>query len=330
MKYVVTGATGFLGGWTVRRMAQAGHEAIALGRNLEKGKELAAQGAVFRPVSLNDVEALKAVFNKADAVVHCAGLSSPWGRKSEFYSSNVTATKNVLEAARAAGVGRVVHISSPSLYVTNVDRENVVESDPIPDFYVNDYSWSKKLAEDEVDQAVAAGFPVVSLRPQAIVGPGDQAIFPRVLRLARKGFLPVIGDGLNRIDMTCVENVVDAVELAISAPAQAIGKKYNITNGEPVSLYRTFDKVLGMLGYPVKKIYLPFGPTYALAGALEKTFRVGTFLGEPPLTRYTVCVLGRTRTLSIEAARRDLGYKPRLSLDEGIERFVKHLKETGA
>jgi len=335
-KIAVTGATGFLGRWTVERMLSRGSQVVALGRDLAKGRELLVLGADFRSMGLSEVAALTQAFEGVDTVVHCAGMSTPWGRREDFLATNVVGTRNVLTAARTVGVRGVVHISSPSIYMAagGGDRKNISEEDALPREFINDYAWSKKLAEDEVDRFSAEGLPIVTLRPQAIVGPGDPSLFPRVIRLAKKGILPVIGSGMNQVDLTCVENVVDAIELAMSATSHPLGhtfgKKYNISNGEPVSLYEVMKDVIDRLGYKVKKLKLPFYPTYYAASSLERIYRsvlLRRIEGlEPVLTRYSVCVLAFSRTLNIEAARRDLGYQPRVSTRAGIENFVRYVR----
>src|SRR5262249_29118186 len=154
-----------------------------------------------------------------------------------------------------------------------------------------------------VDAGSRAGLGAVTLRPQALIGPGDLALFVRLLKLARSGWLPILGDGRTRIDLTYVDNVVDAIELASVAPPAALAKKYNITNDEPVSLYETFEHLLKELSIPVKKLRIPFRPALVAAAALERGYQRLAMGKPPPLNRYAVCLLGRTRTLNIERAR---------------------------
>jgi nucleoside-diphosphate-sugar epimerase len=237
-RVVVTGATGFLGRHTVQRLIQEGAQVTGLGRSRIQGEALTKMGARFEGVDLATEPArLLEIFKNHDNVIHCAALASPWGRYQEFYRANVTATENVIRAARAAGLRRMVHVSTPSLYIDQSDRFDVREGEPLPPRAINFYAETKRLAEERVDQAVNDGFAIVSIRPQGIVGPGDSAIFPRLVRMAQKKILPNIGSGENWIDLTYVDNVVEALVLAMRAPDHVIGRKYNITNGEPVQLY---------------------------------------------------------------------------------------------
>lgn len=327
MKIAITGATGFLGSHAARILGSRGHQITALGRNVEKGRKL---GVNFISGALSDSEMLERAFAGQDAVVHSAALSSPWGRPEEFYSANVIGTENVLKAARKAGVKRVVHISSPSIYVDFTDRENIREDAPLPEVPLNDYIRTKKIAEQKVDQAVREGLSVVTLRPQGIFGPGDEAIFPRIIRIARRGRFPMIGSGRNRIDITYVENVVDAIDCALEAPESRSGKKYNISNGEPVLNYEVIETILKKIGISFQFKRVPFQVAYGIGAAMEFTSRTLLNYKEPLLTRYSACVLAKSRTLSIDAARADLGYVPRVSVDEGVRRFVDWWREHGS
>ena len=322
MKVLVTGATGFLGKQTAKRLKADGVEVTGLGRNLAQGKMLEKMGIRFFQADLSEPEALATAFRGQDSVIHCAALSSPWGKYKDFYQANVVGTANVIAAAKKAGIKRLVHVSTPSLYVDYSDRVDIREEDPLPAEGINFYSQTKRMAEDLIDQAFRDGLSVVTIRPQGIIGPGDTAILPRLLRLAKKGVLPVIGSGDNLIDLTYVDNVVESLVLALKAPELAAGKKYNITNGEPVRLYEALEEIFKSLGFSYKKKHLSFRKAYMIASALEFTCRNFLTRMEPIMTCYSVCLLGRSRTLNIEAAKRDLGYQPQVTMPQAIQKIV--------
>ncbi len=325
-KVLVTGATGFLGGHTVRRLIREGARVTALGRNPSQGRALEQAGAKFINVDLGRATNLFDVVRDHDFVIHCAALSSPWGTYQSFFEANVTATKKLLEASKRAEVRRFVHVSTPTLYIDRGPRLNVREDEPLPRRAINFYAQTKRLAEDAVDDAAKNGFAVVTLRPQGIVGPGDTAIFPRMLRLAKKKLLPVIGNGDAWTDLTYVDNVVEALLLAMRAPAHVLGRKYNITNGEPVQIYDVTRKVLSELGLEVREKKISFAKAYAAAGVVEFVHRYLLRGREPALTRYSVCAMGLSRTLNIDAARRDLGYKPVLPWPQALNRLIEDLR----
>ncbi|MCC6747332.1 MAG: NAD-dependent epimerase/dehydratase family protein [Deltaproteobacteria bacterium] len=325
MHATVTGATGFLGGALARRLVAEGWRVVGLGRDPVEGARLVAAGVEFVRSEIDDAATVSRACASASVVYHCAALSSAWGPTAEFVRSNVVGTRVVARAAREAGA-RLVHVSSPSIYIDQEHHLGIREDDPFPACGINDYAETKRLSEVEVAEAAREGLRAVVLRPQGIIGPGDRAIFPRALRVARRGVFPVIGDGQTWMDLTYVENVVDALLLA-GEKAGAIGRTYNVTNGAPVRLYELIERVLRSLGMACRRRRIPFGVAWTAAGALEAVHRAFLPAREPLLTQYAVCVLGRSRTLDISRAQSELGYRPAVSVDEGVERFVAWWKE---
>jgi nucleoside-diphosphate-sugar epimerase len=327
---LVTGATGFLGAALAIRLHQLGYGVTGLGRDLYRGRALAAAGPRFVSCDLEDYGAVAAAAAGHDLVFHCAALSSPWGSYDQFHRANVVATQHVVAAARELGAARLIHVSTPSIYVDQRDRFDIREDEPLPATSINHYAATKRLAEAIVDEASARGLATVTLRPQGIFGPGDRTIFPRLIRVARRGRIPVIGDGTNIVDVTYVDNVVDALVAAIDSPPATLGRKYNITNGEPVRNYELIERMLTAVGVPFRGVPVPFAFAYHAAHLLELIYaRPSLRAFEPPLTRYSVTVLGKSRTLDIGAARQELGYRPRVGLDEGLQRFARWWKEEG-
>lgn len=329
--YFVTGATGFLGGRLVEALLARGASVVAHGRNGAAGEKLERAGAKFVRGSLNDLDHLRTSVPENSRIIHCAALCSSWGKYGDFHASNVEATQNLIKVALEKSAGGLVHVSTPSIYVEKRDRLGVKESDPLPKRMINHYAATKLLAEEEVLKAVkASGLRAVILRPQGIFGPGDRALMPRVLRLARRGILPVIGNGKNQIDLTYVDNVVEAIVCADRAGDVAIGKIYNITNGEPVELVSALRSVVEKLGLTVREKRLPLALAWPAASVLEALYRIFSLRGEPVLTRYSICALGLTRTLDISAARRDLQYSPRIGVEEGIRRYIEWYRQSGS
>lgn len=322
MKCVVTGATGCLGMNLTKRLVAEGHEVIALGRNEALGKIITQLGANFVALDITNLASLKQYTVDAAVIFHGAALSSPWGRYKDFYQANVVGTENVI-AATPDGV-RLVHVSSPSIYFDFTERHHIKESDPLPRKPANHYVKSKRLAEDLVDRAFREKqLNVITLRPRAIFGPFDRAIFPRLLSAEKNGILPLVGSGDNVIDITFVDNVVESLLLAAHAGHQYCGNKYNITNDEPQTLIEIVTLLYQVLQRPLKVNYLPYSLVKIVAGCLEAIYRL-PLLGskEPPITAYSAGVLALGQTLNIDAAKRDLGYRPIYSLAEGIERFA--------
>ncbi len=321
MTVVVTGASGFLGGRLTELLLEQGRGVIALGRNPVALARLSALGATTHAGDLGDRTFLEKVIPENGMVVHCGALSSPWGRTADFYHSNVLATQVLCSVALDKRVARLVHISTPSVYVEKASKESIRESDPLPPTMINDYADSKLKAERIVEEYFQLGLGTLILRPQGIFGPRDTAILPRLIRVAQKGFVPVMDESV-RIDLTFVDNVVSAIICALGAGPQALGEIFNITNGEPVNQLRTLEALLGRLGYPVKRKYIPVERAWKIAGLLEWVHRNLAPDREPLLTRYGVCTLAYTRTLSIEKAKTLLGYHPAIGMQEGLERTI--------
>lgn len=325
MKVLVTGATGFLGQAAARRLVADGHAVTALGRNRTVGEQLEAAGMRFVAADLVDEPAIAAACEGQDAVIHSGALSSVWGPYAEFHRTNVLGTRHVVEGCLKHGVKRLVNVSSPTVYFDFQDRFDVREDDPLPWRLVNHYARTKLLAELELEIGARNGLETVNFRPRGIFGPGDTAILPRLIRANEKGMVPIIGTVDPLIDLTYVDNVVDALVVALGAEA-AVGKTYNLSNGEPVRLWATLGTLFGQLGMPLNARKMSFRGAMAAATAMELGAMV-TGGREPVLTRYTVGVLSRSMTLDISAAREDLGYAPRVDMAEGMARFVTWWKD---
>lgn len=325
MRALITGATGFLGGALAHRLRQLSWEVTGLGRNSERGAALTADGVRFVQADLADATAVRAACAGQDIVFHCGALSSPWGREIDFHRANVVGTENVLLGCQAGRVTRLIHVSTPAVYFNYQTRLGVREGDPLPP-PVNAYARSKRQAEALVAAAHIAGLPVITLRPRAIFGPGDTAIFPRLLRAIEAGRLRRLGSDEVVTDLTYVDNVVAAMMACVDAPAACLGHTYNISNGEAIALWPLIDDLCRRLGYPPPRGRVPFPVAYSLAAGLELAARL-TGGREPLLTRYSVGLLSTSLTLDISAAQRDLDYVPRITVAEGVDRFLAWWKE---
>jgi nucleoside-diphosphate-sugar epimerase len=325
MKALVTGATGFLGKVLAQRLKNRGDEVTVFGRNPEILARL--QGEGMRPVraDLTDSAAVRAACLGQDVVFHAGALSSAWGRAQDFYLSNVVGTQNVIAGCEAQNVKRLVHVSTPSIYFRFESLLDVREDALLPKQPANEYVRSKLLAEAEIDRAFARGLAVITIRPRAIFGEGDNAILPRLIDRIRQGRLRIIGNGKNITDLTYVDNVVDALLLSAESPAPTLGQKYNITNGEPQLLWPLIQKLSASLGYEFPRRHLPYPLALGLAGLLESVCRLLPGQPEPLLTRYMVGVLAKSTTLNISSAKRELGYSPRISMAEGLQRFLSSM-----
>ena len=323
-KVLVTGATGFLGKYVVKELVEHGYQVRAFGRNSKVGRSLENSSVSFFQGDLTKADDVLEACKGMDLVVHAGALSTVWGPWEDFYQANVLGTKYVLEACRQAGIQRLVYVSSPSIYAAPKDQLGIKESDAPEENNLNNYIRSKlaseKLFKDYPD------VPSIILRPRGLFGIGDTSILPRVINLSQKLGIPLIGDGRQLMDMTCVENVALAIRLAIEAP-EAKGEVYNITNGEPRAFRDLLEESLTGLGYPIKYRNLPAALLSGIASCLEFLYKTFNLKGEPALTRYTYYLLRYSQTLDISKAERELGYHPKISISEGIEQYVQDYRK---
>ena len=236
----------------------------------------------------------------------------------------MTGTKHVVEGCRRHGVRRLVFISSPSVVFNGQDQANLTEEAPYPVRFASIYSQTKAEAEQIVHTLQFGTLETVILRPKALFGPGDTSLLPRLLAAAGQNRLPQIGDGTNRVDLTYIDNVVLAVQLALTQ-ATAVGNIYHITNGESPLLWEVVRHVLKELKYPSHLRPIDYRVAYGLAALLEAQSALTH--REPLLTRYTVAVLGRTQTYDTNSARKSLNYSPKITISEGIERTIAAMKK---
>lgn len=296
--------------------------------------ELEARGVRFVRASIDDAAAVRAACAGVETVFHVAARVGVWGRYDEFFRANVLGTRALLAGCHAHGVRRLIYTSTPSVVYSGRDLAGADESLPLTTSCPSPYPLTKAIAEREVLAAGSATLRTVALRPHLIWGVGDPHLVPRVLARARSGRLRIVGDGKNRVDMVHVENAVDAHLLAEQALSQAgssaAGRAYFITNGEPVVLWKWINELLAALGEPPVTKHISLRAASALGSVCETLWRVFPLRGEPPITRFVAAELAKNHWFDIAAARRDLGYAPRVSMAAGTAELIAALKKKTA
>lgn len=352
---LVTGGTGFLGRHLVERLLREGRAVTVLART--PSPELAARGVRFARASLDDAAAVRAACAGMETVFHVAARVGVWGRYQDFFRTNVLGTRAVIEGCREHGVKHLVYTSTPSVVYNGADLAGVDESLPLTTACPSPYPLTKALAEREVLAANSPSLATIALRPHLIWGAGDPHLIPRLLARARSGRLRIVGAGTNRVDMVHVENAVDAHLLAARAltpsnligylaPGEipgsppsvpptsnllgylspAAGRAYFITNDEPVVLWAWINQLLAALGErPVTK-RISFRTASVLGAVCEATWRTLRLAGEPPMTRFIAAELAKDHWFDLTAARRDLGYVPRISMAQGTAELLASLR----
>lgn len=325
---LITGASGFIGGRLAERLLREGRRVRCYSRR--EIPALAGQGAEVILGELDDVQRLAEACKGVGTVFHVAGRVGVWGPAAPFFRVNEGGTRAVIAACRRTDVPRLVHTSSPSVVYNGGDLSGIDESAPLCTEAPCAYPTSKAAAERVVANANLNSLRTVSLRPHLVWGPGDRNVVPRCLALAKAGRLRIVGRGTNRVDFTHIENVVDAhllAEAALAASRSAVaGRAYFITNGEPVVLWEFINELCKASGIaPVRKrISLP--AAMAVGAALELVWTLLRRREDPPMTRFVAKELATDHYFSIEAARRDLGYSPRVSMAQGMRELAPLLR----
>ena len=316
MKVLVTGATSLIGSAVVRSLLARGDEVTTFQRRpagLDTPEVLG---------DITDVDTVKRATEGMDAVIHLAALVSVVGAWPTFEAVNVQGTANVLTAARAAGVTRFVHISSPSVahHGSSLAGEGAGPADPAR--ARGHYARSKAMAEQLALAGAGQDMAVVSLRPPLVWGPGDTQLIGRIVERAEQGRLALIGQGAALIDTTYLDNAVDAIVAALDRAADLDGRAFVVSNGQPRTVRELFTRICAAAGVAPPKLRVPF-PVARAGGAVAE--RIWDRLGredDPPMTTFLAEQLATAHWFDQRETRAALGWEPAISLDDGFDRLA--------
>jgi nucleoside-diphosphate-sugar epimerase len=327
MKVLVTGGGGFLGEAIIERLLARGDEVRSFSR--ADYPELRAKGVQVYRGDIANGEAVTAAADGCELIYHVAAKAGIWGPYREYHQTNVLGTEAVLAVSKKLGIRRLVFTSSPSVVFNGKDMEGVDESVPYPDHYDAPYPQTKALAEQAVLKANGPDLATVALRPHLIWGPGDNHLVPRILERARKGQLRRIGNRPNLVDSVYIDNAADAHLLAadrLSPGSPIAGKAYFVSQGEPVPLWDLVNRILDAGGLPAVTKSISPRIAYLAGFMMEVLFKGLGIKSEPRMTRFLAKELATAHWFDLSAARRDLGYVPAVSLNEGLARLRNHLE----
>lgn len=321
-RVLITGATGGLGKALVREALARGHEVRATGRAAYSGP------GEFVACDLTAPDAdLYALAEGCQSVIHAAALSASWGRREDFAAANVEATHRMLDAASAAGCQRFVFVSSPSIYARFRDQEQIGEHTPPADWPLNHYARTKLAAERRVLAPRSDGMATCAIRPRALVGEGDRVILPRLVEMARRQRLPLPGGGKALVELTDLRDVAWACLEAEERGPEIAGKGINISGGKPVAVRDLARLLAEALGHSPQMANLPMPLARVLATVMERGAQLVGAKTEPPLTRYSLAMLGHSQTFDPEPARRLLGFTPQY---DGLETLLAEARKLEA
>lgn len=324
-KVIVTGAGGFLGKYIARDLIARGYAVYSFSRKTYS--ELESLGVTQIKGDLSKYSDVEAAFSGMEAVIHTASMVGMNGDYKEFYQTNVKGTENVIRACHSNKITKCVYTSTPSVVFGKSSICGANETIEYPDKYLSSYAETKAIAEKLILIANKGPLSTVAIRPHLIFGPGDLNLVPRVIEAAKKNKLRIIGNGNNLVDVTYVENASLAHIMALEqlSPFSVIaGKAYFLGQG-PVKLWDFTNDILKRSGMaPVTK-KIPFKTAYFIGFMVEIILKIlGKNHIHPPMTRFIALQLGKSHYYDHSRLEKDLGFKPKYSIEEGLNKlFLK-------
>jgi nucleoside-diphosphate-sugar epimerase len=317
---LVTGATGCVGSHVAERLISHGWRIRTLVRSASDTRLIDQWGVQKIEGDLSDAAALQRAASGVDLIVHCAAKVGDWGPVDEYRRANVEGTRVLLETAAGQKLNRFVHVSSLGVYEAR-DHFGTDESTPPATKHIDGYTQSKMESEKLVlEYHQTRGVPVAVIRPGLIYGPRDRVVVPRLVEKIGNGQFRYFGSSDKAMNSIFVGNLVEAIMLAIEKPA-AVGQVYNVTDDDPTSKRRFFGTAARLAGLPEPTRSIPLGLARFLAPI--SVFIAG-LRGRPPLINPArIKFLGLNLDYSCEKIKRELGYKPRWTFDQGMKETIE-------
>ncbi len=310
----VTGGSGFVGGATIRHFVSKGDDVRAMSRSEKSDAAVQKLGAAAIRCDLENVTA--GLIGNAEAVVHCAAFVEQWGPKDAWRKFNVDGTARMLTAARAAGVKRFIHVSTESVLWRGQSLRNVDETYPLAPNSPYPYAATKAQAEQLVKAANAPGFETIILRPRFIWGPGDTTLMPTIEHVAKTGGWMWVNHGRAMTSTTHVSNLVHAIDLALTKGQG--GEAYFILDDGVRSMHEMISGLAATRGITLPEKSIPGWLADTIGATCEGLWSTLPMKGEPPITRFSAMILSRDSILNDAKARRDMGYQPVISVEDGM------------
>ncbi|MGB5750172.1 MAG: NAD-dependent epimerase/dehydratase family protein [Desulfobacterales bacterium] len=324
-KVLVTGGGGFLGKAIASRLVARGDHVRSLTRNFYP--ELETMGVDQIQGDISDSETVARACEDRTIVYHVAAKPPPWGKYENYHQTNVVGTQHIIDRCLDQDQARLIYTSSPSVVHNGKDIEGADESMPYPEKFCSHYAKTKAIAEQLVVKASRNKLKTIILRPHKIWGPGDNQILTRLVARAKK--LKQIGDGKNLIDVTYIDDAADAHTLAadkLRENPDLSGNIYFISQGEPVLAWYMVNEFLKAAGCSPVKQSVPFRVAWITGALLELIYKILHLSNEPYITRFLAETVSQSNWFKIDAAKRDLGYAPKISTEEGLRRLEEWLK----
>jgi nucleoside-diphosphate-sugar epimerase len=315
MEVLITGGNGLLGRHTIAALRERGDSVRVLALRGEDASALEERGVPVHRGDIRTPETLPPAMNGVDAVLHLAGMMGVWRPMADYHAVNVTGAENVCRAALAEGA-RVVHVSSWTVYGMNL---GAAADERFPfDPFREPYAVTKAAGDEVVQRMIAEDkLPAVIIRPGTFFGPGDQLHFGRMADRLRAGKGVIVGKGDNALPFVYVTDVVQGLLLALDSES-ALGHAYNITNDRPLTQEQLLRAIAAEVGGSPPRVHIPYRPLYAAGYLAEKVSMATRSTSQPIVTRLGVKLFGTDNRHAIDRARRELGFEPRVDLEEGV------------
>ena len=320
MRILVTGASGMLGGATALALARRGDDVTVLQRR--------PSGLGLREVlaDVADAAAVQTAVEGHQAVLHLAAKVNVAGAEVDYHLANVEGTRSVVDACRAGGVERLVHVSSPSVAHAGESLVGAGADRADPAGVRSPYARTKAIAERLALAADSATLAVLAIRPHLVWGPGDPQLVARIVERGRTGRLPLIGTGAVLVDTTYVDNAVDALVAAVDrcGPDGVHGEALVVTNGEPRPIAEILAAMCRAGGAPEPTRHVPVRLAAAVGLVTEGVWALRPGSDEdPPFTRFLVEQLSTAHWFDQRRTREALGWTPQVTLDEGFAELTR-------
>jgi len=316
MRIFVTGGSGFVGGAAIKHLVAQGHTVRAMSRSEKSDTVISALGATPVRCDLEDVTA--AHVGEIEAIVHCAAFVEQWGPVEAWKRFNIDGTDRMLKASRGAGAKRFIHISTESVLWRGQHLRGVDETYPRAPNSPYPYSWTKARAEELVEQANTPEFQTIILRPRFIWGPGDTTLLPTIEHMTKTGQWMWINNGQAKTSTTHIANLVHAIELALTKGNG--GQAYFVLDDGVRTMKEMISGIAATRGITLPDKSVPSWLADTLAGVMEGAWRTFNLKGEP-LTRFGAMIMSRDSVLIDAKARREMGYAPVISVEEGLRQL---------
>ena len=316
MKVLITGATGLLGGHLIRELRERGEDIRALVLPVENTDRLVEQGVEVVRGDVTDASTLGSAVKEIELIFHLAGMMGVWRPLAAYRLVNVTGSENLYQAAQQAGVRRFVHTSSHTVYGLGYGRflteKDALRPDPDP------YSLTKAEGDRLLRRLMLSSqVETVILRPGTFFGPGDRLHFGRMAQKVKDGKGLILGRGDNALPFCYVTDIVQGFLLA-AYHENAPGNVYNITNDRPLTQVEMFNAIADAVGGVRPRLHLPYLPIYYGSIVAERVVAPLTHT-KPVVTQLGAMMFGSDNRHSVEKARRELGYEPKVDLHTGIQ-----------